>query len=53
MKLWQKFTHPKMYKETTGDEAVISQRDVDLLPIQEIPMYFDNAEDENGTAQDA
>ncbi|MFC1942465.1 DUF72 domain-containing protein [Chloroflexota bacterium] len=29
VKLWQKFTHPKMYKATTGDEAVISQGDVD------------------------
>lgn len=31
VKLWQKFTHPKMYKEATGDEAVISQADVDLF----------------------
>ncbi len=29
VKLWQKFTHPKMYKEAYGEEAVISQRDVD------------------------
>ena len=29
VKLWQKFTHPKMYKEATGEEAIISQRDVD------------------------
>ena len=29
VKLWQKFTHPKMYKEATGEEAVISQKDVD------------------------
>jgi uncharacterized protein YecE (DUF72 family) len=29
VKLWQKFTHPKMYKEATGEEAVISQADVD------------------------
>ena len=29
VKLWQKFTHPKMYKEAHGEEAVISQRDVD------------------------
>lgn len=29
VKLWQKFTHPQMYKEATGEEAVISQRDVD------------------------
>jgi len=28
-KLWQKFTHPKMYEEATGEEAVISQQDVD------------------------
>jgi uncharacterized protein YecE (DUF72 family) len=26
---WQKFTHPKMYKEATGKEAIISQEDVD------------------------
>ncbi len=31
VKLWQKFTHPKMYKEATGEEAVISQNDVDLF----------------------
>ena len=30
-KLWQKFTHPKMYEEATGREAVISQQDVDLF----------------------
>jgi len=29
VKLWQKFTHPKMYKEATGEEAAISQTDVD------------------------
>ncbi len=29
VKLWQKFTHPKMYKEATGEDAVISQADVD------------------------
>ena len=31
VKLWQKFTHPKMYKESTGEEAVISQEDVDTF----------------------
>jgi len=31
VKLWQKFTHPKMYKEATGEEAVISQQDVDVF----------------------
>jgi len=31
VKLWQKFTHPKMYKEATGEEAVIAQQDVDLF----------------------
>jgi len=31
VKLWQKFTHPKMYKEATGEEAVISVRDVDIF----------------------
>jgi len=29
VKLWQKFTHPGMYKEAYGEEAVISQKDVD------------------------
>jgi uncharacterized protein YecE (DUF72 family) len=29
VKLWQKFTHPKMYEEATGETAVISQKDVD------------------------
>jgi len=29
VKLWQKFTHPKMYKEAYGEEAAISRRDVD------------------------
>ena len=31
VKLWQKFTHPKMYREATGEEATISQQDVDLF----------------------
>lgn len=31
VKLWQKFTHPKMYEEATGEEAVISQKDVDIF----------------------
>ena len=31
VKLWQKFTHPKMYKEATGEEALISQEDVDTF----------------------
>jgi len=31
VKLWQKFTHPEMYQEATGLEAVVSQRDVDLF----------------------
>jgi len=31
VKLWQKFTHPKMYEEATGKEALISQQDVDLF----------------------
>ena len=30
-KLWQKFTHPKMFQQATGSEAVISQKDVDLF----------------------
>jgi uncharacterized protein YecE (DUF72 family) len=31
VKLWQKFTHPKMYKEATGEEALISQEDIDTF----------------------
>jgi len=31
VKLWQKFTHPRMYTEATGREAVISQEDVDIF----------------------
>ncbi|MFC2052465.1 DUF72 domain-containing protein [Chloroflexota bacterium] len=31
VKLWQKFTHPKMYKEATGNEAIISVQDVDIF----------------------
>jgi uncharacterized protein YecE (DUF72 family) len=29
VKLWQKFTHPKMYQEATGEEAIVAQADVD------------------------
>jgi uncharacterized protein YecE (DUF72 family) len=31
VKLWQKFTHPNMYKETTGKDAAISQVDADIF----------------------
>ncbi len=31
MKLWQKFTHPKMFAEATGQEALIAQSDVDFF----------------------
>ncbi len=31
VKLWQKFTHPRMYQEATGEVAAISQDDVDLF----------------------
>ena len=31
VKLWQKFTHPKMYQEATGEAAAISRDDVDLF----------------------
>ena len=31
MKLWQKFTHPKMFTEATGQEALIAQADVDMF----------------------
>ena len=31
VKLWQKFTHPKMYEEATGMDASISQKDIDIF----------------------
>lgn len=31
VKLWQKFTHPKMYREATGEFAAIAQADVDTF----------------------
>ena len=31
VKLWQKFTHPKMYEAATGEVAAISAGDVDLF----------------------
>ncbi|HAS04642.1 MAG TPA: hypothetical protein DCR71_02615 [Dehalococcoidia bacterium] len=31
VKLWQKFTHPKMFTESTGTDAVISRDDVDVF----------------------
>jgi uncharacterized protein YecE (DUF72 family) len=31
VKLWQKFTHPRMYREATGEAAAISQPDVDTF----------------------
>jgi len=31
VKLWQKFTHPKMYQEATGEEAVILTDDIDIF----------------------
>jgi len=31
VKLWQKFTHPKMFSEATGSDAAISLADVDIF----------------------
>jgi uncharacterized protein YecE (DUF72 family) len=31
VKLWQKFTHPRMYREATGEAAVISAADVEMF----------------------
>ena len=39
VKLWQKFTHPGMYKEATGTEAVISREDVDLFHHSIEPLF--------------
>jgi uncharacterized protein YecE (DUF72 family) len=38
MKLWQKFTHPRMYRDATGQEAIISQADVDTFRISIEPL---------------
>jgi uncharacterized protein YecE (DUF72 family) len=39
VKLWQKFTHPKMYEQATGSEAIISQEDVDLFNDSIEPLF--------------
>ena len=39
VKLWQKFTHPKIYEEATGSEAIISQKDVDLFNDSIEPLF--------------
>jgi len=39
VKLWQKFTHPRMYEAATGEAAAISQRDVDLFHHSLEPLY--------------
>lgn len=39
VKLWQKFTHPGMYEEATGTEAVISREDVDLFHQSIAPLF--------------
>lgn len=39
VKLWQKFTHPRMYQAATGETAVISQDDVDLFHHSIEPLY--------------
>jgi uncharacterized protein YecE (DUF72 family) len=42
VKLWQKFTHPKMYKEATGEEAAISLQDVDIFKRSIEPLLNSN-----------
>ena len=42
VKLWQKFTHPKMYEEATGEKAAISQSDVELFKKSIDPLYQSN-----------
>jgi len=41
-KLWQKFTHPKMFKQATGSEAVISLRDIELFKRSIEPLTVAN-----------
>ena len=58
-KLWQKFTHPRMYEETTGEVAAVSRDDVELFrkgieplatadklgaPLVQFPPSFTNSE---------
>ncbi|MBI2831072.1 MAG: DUF72 domain-containing protein [Chloroflexi bacterium] len=31
VKLWQKFTHPRIYEKATGRDATISQEDIDIF----------------------
>jgi uncharacterized protein YecE (DUF72 family) len=31
VKLWQKFTHPKMFKEVTGQDTVVTRGDADIF----------------------
>ncbi len=31
VKLWQKFTHPRMFKQATGSDAVILLKDIDIF----------------------
>ena len=38
VKLWQKFTHPRMYKEATGLEAAISPQDIDMFKYSIEPL---------------
>jgi uncharacterized protein YecE (DUF72 family) len=38
-KLWQKFTHPKMYEEATGQDASISPEDVALFNQSLEPLH--------------
>jgi uncharacterized protein YecE (DUF72 family) len=38
IKLWQKFTHPTMFTEATGEYATISQEDVELFKNSVYPL---------------
>ncbi len=38
IKLWQKFTHPGMYREAIGEDAVIVQDDVDFFERSIVPL---------------
>jgi uncharacterized protein YecE (DUF72 family) len=42
IKLWQKFTHPKMYLETTNEEPIISKDIVDLFKRSIDPLIENN-----------
>jgi uncharacterized protein YecE (DUF72 family) len=42
VKLWQKFTHPRMFREVTGSDSSISLADIDLFKKSIDPLFNSN-----------